>query len=108
MEPVLITPSSAGLALRTSADGRHGATTGSEARAARAARSRRASRTLRHPLRWPLLLFGATLGLILLHQGRVVELFFPAGAFGVALLLYRRSPAHYLASSAGFSFSRRR
>ncbi|MFM0474631.1 O-antigen ligase family protein [Paraburkholderia strydomiana] len=96
MERLLITPSSARLALRTPADDRQGATTRSERGAARTARTRRASRTLRHPLRWPLLLFGATLGLILLHQGKVVELFFPAGAFGVALLLYRRSPAHYL------------
>ncbi|MGF7136542.1 hypothetical protein P3T40_008054 [Paraburkholderia sp. EB58] len=39
---------------------------------------------------------GFTLLLIASHQGRVLELFFPAGALAVASLLYKRSPAHYL------------
>ncbi|WP_025599782.1 O-antigen ligase family protein [Burkholderia sp. WSM2230] len=95
MEPVLITPSSARLALRTPADGGRGAARTSDARTVTARRRHRSTR-FRHPLRLPLLLFGATLGLIVLHQGRVVELLFPAGAFAVALVLYRRSPAHYL------------
>jgi hypothetical protein len=51
---------------------------------------------LRHPLGLPVLLFAVTLSLILLHQGRLVEYFFPLGAFGVALVLYWRSPAHYI------------
>jgi len=51
---------------------------------------------MRHPLRLPLLLFAVTLGLVLLRQGRLVEFFFPLGAFGVALMFYARSPAHYL------------
>src|SRR5579864_1799584 len=59
-----------------------------------AARPRR--KGLRHPLSLPVLLFAMTLGLILLHQGRLVEYFFPLGAFGVALVLYRTSPAHYI------------
>src|SRR5579864_9055174 len=59
-----------------------------------AARPRR--KGLRHPLSLPVLLFAMTLGLILLHQGRLVEYFFPLGAFGVALVLYWRSPAHYI------------
>ena len=62
--------------------------------AAPAARTRR--KGLRHPLSLPLLLFAATLGLILLHQGRLVEYFFPLGAFCVAAVLYWRSPAHYI------------
>ncbi|MFL9996162.1 O-antigen ligase family protein [Paraburkholderia sediminicola] len=62
--------------------------------AAPAARTRR--KGLRHPLSLPLLLFAATLGLILLHQGRLVEYFFPLGAFAVAAVLYWRSPAHYI------------
>ncbi|MFM0208494.1 O-antigen ligase family protein [Paraburkholderia sediminicola] len=62
--------------------------------AAPAARTGR--KGLRHPLILPLLLFAATLGLILLHQGRLVEYFFPLGAFGVAAVLYWRSPAHYI------------
>ena len=95
MEPVLITPSSARLALSTTADERRAAPRKPATQTAKSVRRRR-SVQLRHPLRLPLLLFGATLGLIVLHQGRVVELFFPAGAFAVALMLYRRSPAHYL------------
>ncbi|WP_434106411.1 O-antigen ligase family protein [Paraburkholderia caffeinilytica] len=63
-------------------------------------RSTPAARTqgkgLRHPLSLPLLLFAVTLGLIVLHQGRLVEYFFPLGAFGVAVMLYWRSPAHYI------------
>ncbi|MCX4172160.1 MULTISPECIES: O-antigen ligase family protein [Paraburkholderia] len=59
-----------------------------------AARPRR--KGLRHPLSLPVLLFAMTLGLILLHQGGLVEYFFPLGAFGVALVLYWRSPAHYI------------
>lgn len=50
----------------------------------------------RHPLRLPLALYGLTLLLIVLHQGRLVELVYPVGAFAIALRFYRRSPAHYL------------
>jgi hypothetical protein len=96
MARMLITPSSAGLAPRMTAAERRGAPGENLADATHVVTTRGTRHALRHPLRLPLLLFGATLGLILLHQGRAVELFFPAGAFGVALLLYRRSPAHYL------------
>lgn len=34
--------------------------------------------------------------LLVLHQGRVLELVYPAGALAVAALLFKRSPAHYL------------
>jgi len=34
--------------------------------------------------------------LLVLHQSRVLELFYPAGAVAVAAILYKRSPAHYL------------
>lgn len=51
---------------------------------------------MRHPIRLPFALFAVTLLLIVLRQAKLVEIFFPLGAFGVALLLYRRSPAHYL------------
>ncbi len=37
-----------------------------------------------------------TILLLVLHQGRLVEFIFPAGALVVAALLFRRSPAHYL------------
>ncbi len=60
---------------------------------ARSRAARAQPKGLRYPLLLPLLLFAATLGLILLHQGRLVEYFFPLGAFGVALVLYWRSPA---------------
>lgn len=43
------------------------------------------------------LAFAALTGLLLvLHQSRVLELFYPAGAVLVAAILYKRSPAHYL------------
>ncbi|CAG4888395.1 hypothetical protein [Paraburkholderia gardini] len=51
---------------------------------------------LRRPLRLPLALFGVTAVLLIAHQGRLVEIFFPLGAFLVALKFYRSSPAHYL------------
>lgn len=54
------------------------------------------SKGLRRPLLLPLSLFAVTLLLVILHQGRLVEFVFPAGAFAVALVLYWRSPAHYL------------
>ncbi|HZZ12111.1 MAG TPA: hypothetical protein VFE79_15595 [Paraburkholderia sp.] len=54
------------------------------------------SRLMRHPTRLPVLMFAVTLGLIVLHQGRLVELFYPAAAFCIAALLYWRSPAHYV------------
>ncbi|MDE1184684.1 O-antigen ligase family protein [Paraburkholderia sp.] len=56
----------------------------------------RQSPPIRYPLRLPLALFAISLGLIVLHQSRIVELFFPLGAFLVALRFYRSSPAHYL------------
>jgi hypothetical protein len=34
--------------------------------------------------------------LLILHQSRVLELFYPAGAVLVAAILFKRSPAHYL------------
>jgi hypothetical protein len=37
-----------------------------------------------------------TILLLVLHQSRLVEFIFPAGALVVAALLFRRSPAHYL------------
>jgi hypothetical protein len=41
--------------------------------------------------------FAALTALLLaLHQGRVLELVYPAGALVVAALLFKRSPAHYL------------
>lgn len=55
-----------------------------------------APRGMRHPLPLPLAFFGITLLLILAHQGRVIELFYPCGAFLIAVYFYRRSPAHYL------------
>ncbi|MBN3757135.1 hypothetical protein G3N95_29630 [Paraburkholderia sp. Tr-20389] len=51
---------------------------------------------LRRPLRMPLALFGITLLLIIAHQGRLVEVFYPIGALYVAFYFYRRSPAHYI------------
>jgi hypothetical protein len=48
------------------------------------------------PLRLPLMLFGTTLLLLIAHQGRLVELFFPLASFLVAAYFYRSSPAHYL------------
>jgi hypothetical protein len=50
----------------------------------------------RFPVGLPVGLFLVSLFLILLHQGRIVELLFPAGAFALAAMFYRRSPAHYL------------
>ncbi|MGH8778783.1 hypothetical protein [Paraburkholderia sp.] len=63
--------------------------------AARPAR-RATSSGLRHPLRLPLAFFGVTMLLILAHQGRVIEMFYPVGAFAIAAWFYWRSPAHYL------------
>lgn len=40
--------------------------------------------------------FGIALLLILAHQGRLLQLFFPLGALCVGALLYRRHPAHYV------------
>ena len=94
MARMLITPSSARLGLPASPD--RSRVSSADARAPAAPVARRQNKGMRHPLRPPLLLFGVTLGLILLHQGKLVELFFPLGAFSVALLYYWRSPAHYL------------
>jgi hypothetical protein len=44
----------------------------------------------------PLAFAALTALLLVLHQSRVLELFYPAGAVAVAALLYKRSPAHYL------------
>ncbi|WP_454871677.1 O-antigen ligase family protein [Paraburkholderia xenovorans] len=98
MGRMLVTPSSAQLALARPAPDRPRALPGtaSAPAAPRAPITRAQLRGLRHPLRLPLLLFAVTLGLIALHQGRLVEYFFPFAAFGIALLLYWRSPAHYL------------
>ncbi|MFM0336419.1 hypothetical protein [Paraburkholderia fungorum] len=57
---------------------------------------RKRSKGVRHPTRLPLLMFAATLALMLVHQGGLVEFFYPLCAFGIALLFYCRSPAHYL------------
>ncbi|MDN7184030.1 O-antigen ligase family protein [Caballeronia sp. SEWSISQ10-4 2] len=44
----------------------------------------------------PLSFAALTALLLVLHQSRVLELFYPVGAVTVAALLYKRSPAHYL------------
>ncbi|WP_162831497.1 O-antigen ligase family protein [Paraburkholderia caffeinilytica] len=51
---------------------------------------------MRHPTYLPIALFAITLLLIVMHQGRLVEFFYPAASFLIALRFYRRSPAHYL------------
>ncbi|WP_437324174.1 O-antigen ligase family protein [Sorangium sp. So ce381] len=57
--------------------------------------ARRKQRQL-HPALLPGLFFAFVLLLILLRLGRVVELFYPAGAVLVGLLCYRRSPTQYV------------
>nr|WP_144113633.1 O-antigen ligase family protein [Paraburkholderia sp. BCC1886] len=107
MARVLVTPSSARSAMTTAGASRRtqvdAVPAAVRARLAALARggdasnaSSSAKKGLRHPLRAPLLLFAVTLGLVLLHQGRLVEMFFPLGALGVAAFLYWRSPAHYV------------
>ena len=67
-----------------------------------AARSAARHATLVHARRkrstWvlPCALFALTLLLIAAHHANIAELFFPAGAVGIAFLLYRRSPVHYI------------
>jgi len=41
---------------------------------------------MRHPIRLPFALFALTLLLIVLRQAKLVETFFPLGAFGVSVL----------------------
>lgn len=94
MARTLITPSMAQVNLSQPPAGPHRLPHAPDPRAAPETRTQR--KGLRYPLLLPLLLFGATLALILLHQGRLVEFFFPLGALGVALMLYWRSPAHYI------------
>ncbi|SMG26145.1 O-antigen ligase family protein [Paraburkholderia susongensis] len=97
MSRMLVTPSSAQVRLPMPA---RASAAAEPARAAKFAAAKPVAgvraQGLRHPLRLPLLLFGATLALILLHQGHLAEYLFPLGAFAVALVLYLRSPAHYL------------
>ncbi|MGA7776942.1 MAG: hypothetical protein WCA85_04430 [Paraburkholderia sp.] len=50
----------------------------------------------RYPVGLPVGFFLTSLLLILLHQGHVVEMLFPVGAFTLAAMFYRRSPAHYI------------
>lgn len=50
----------------------------------------------RNPIVQPAALFGVTLLLIVVHQAKLAELFFPVGALCIAFMLYRRSPTHYL------------
>src|SRR5689334_4819472 len=57
--------------------------------------ARRKQRQL-HPALLPGLFFAFVLLLILLRLGRVVELFYPAGAVLVGLLCYQRSPTQYV------------
>jgi hypothetical protein len=57
---------------------------------------RRRPKGLRHPTRLPLPMFAVTLALALVHQGALLEFFYPLCALGIALLFYCRSPAHYL------------
>ncbi|NML33903.1 O-antigen ligase family protein [Paraburkholderia antibiotica] len=99
MPRVLVTPSSARLGVPQSSDRTRATLSPAEVASASSPASKSvddAAPGLRYPLRLPLLLFGITLALILLHQGRLVEYLYPAGAIGVALVLYLRSPAHYL------------
>ncbi|WP_147329513.1 hypothetical protein [Paraburkholderia sp. DHOC27] len=56
----------------------------------------RATRAMRRPLFAPLAMFAVTLLLVVLHQGRIVEVFYPGAAFVIAVNYYRRSPALYL------------
>jgi hypothetical protein len=51
---------------------------------------------LRHPVLMPTGFFLLTLMMLALHLGKVVEAFFPLGAFAIACLLYRRSPPHFM------------
>ena len=44
----------------------------------------------------PLAFFGTSLLLIVLHQGRLLDLFYPAAAFFVGIVLYRYYPVHYV------------
>ena len=62
------------------------------ARAVRHVRKRK----MRNPIVLPAALFGVTLLLIIVHQSKLAELFFPAGAVCLALVLYRRSPTYYI------------
>ncbi|MCC8391228.1 O-antigen ligase family protein [Paraburkholderia sp. MMS20-SJTR3] len=104
MPAVPVTPPGAGLGARRSRDAARAPRPAVSSVAALPTVARIAQRAptpaLRDPLRPPLLLFGATLALLVLRQGHLVEYLFPLGAICVALLLYLRSPAHYL----GFVF----
>ena len=51
---------------------------------------------MRRPTLPPIAMFAVTLLLVVLHQGRIVEAFFPGASFVIAIWYYRRSPAHYL------------
>jgi hypothetical protein len=73
---------------------------GRPARAVRRPAARARQRTLAgrlvDPFVTPLLVFVVTLLLIVLHQGRLLELTFMPMAVAVSFWLYRRYPAHYL------------
>ncbi len=61
-----------------------------------AASERTRAAALRRPMLPPFVLFGVTFLLVLLHQGRLIEIFYPLASFLIAVWFYRRSPAHYL------------
>ncbi|TDN70550.1 hypothetical protein B0G77_4030 [Paraburkholderia sp. BL10I2N1] len=50
----------------------------------------------RFPALLPIGFFILTLLLIAVHQGKIAELFYPAGALVIAVMFYRFSPPHYL------------
>ena len=65
---------------------------GDAAKARQRAESSRRRRLMIAPLGFAAL----TVLLLVLHQSRVLELVYPAGALVVAALLFKRAPAHYL------------
>lgn len=50
----------------------------------------------RYPVAIPTSFFIVTLLLLVGHQGKVVQLLYPPAAFVIALMFYRRLPAHYI------------
>jgi O-Antigen ligase len=59
-------------------------------------RGRAQSWAERYPVRLPVAFFVVTLLLLVLHQGKIVQLLYPPGAFVIAVMFYRRMPAHYV------------
>jgi hypothetical protein len=50
----------------------------------------------RYPVRMPVAFFVVTFLLLALHQGKLVQLLYPPIAFAIAVMFYRRMPAHYI------------